>query len=345
MTPNSRTPDILKQLHRHARMLRARLAARALVEGLALGAVAVVVLAAPVAWLGLPVTAALLPGLLLAAAWAGWRTAIARISLQDAALELEARLEHPDSSLSALLGLPGDSRFYAPVGRRAEQALNAADRRPGRALLPTSLLVSAPVLVLAAGTLLVWVGPPQADTTTTATATPSPATPLDIGGGRSAEDERAVQEAMGLQEQAMALRQAAAALREPDTDAESALRQAEQAASGAAQEEATEMIDRIRRTDATDTEALEELSDELAALAAELEGRAARALAETGRAGTRDTGTDADFDTATEAPNFVPFPRPAETVQLAPDSRALASQTPARRRLAQRATEYLEHSE
>jgi hypothetical protein len=331
--------EILKRIRVHARVLRARRALRAGVEGLALGAVAVLLLAAPAVWVGLSVAAALLPGVLVLGAWVACRMAAAGISLQDAALELEARLEHPDGSLSVLLGLPDDSDFTKPVGRRASQALQDAGRRPARALLPTALLIGAPVLALAAGTVVIWQGATQPQPTGDATsALPRPATPVDIGGSRDAADEQAHRDALGLQEQAAALRLAASALRDPARDHEAALAQATQTLEPA--EDAT-LLERIRGADSAE---LEQLAEELEARASELEGRAARVLSEQGRGGTQDTGADGDFQPGQETAGFVSFPRPAAT-HFAADSVALAAQTPARRRLAQRATEFLELQE
>ncbi|MCC6465646.1 MAG: hypothetical protein IT463_09935 [Planctomycetes bacterium] len=290
-------------------------------------------------WLaGAGATGALLGGL-HSARRLGWPT------LHDAALALENRLISRDGSLATALALHGDAGFAHAVHARALAELAAAKAQPAGPVLTLRQLLLTPVLLLVAGLCLLWQGAADNAATPGTDAAPSaqPAAgwrALDMGGARSAADQAAVREAMGLKETAATLQKAATVLRNATASPE------QQAGALAAARAAAEALPAhaVTALEIPAQPPAEPAARE--ALAAELQ-RAAEAAAATasrleGKAlGTHDTGAgEAAATTATERV-FVPFPRVEAGTGGVTGNDDLAAQSPERRELAARAVRAL----
>ena len=266
-------------------------------------------------------------------------------TLQDAALSLESRLEHDTGALGAALRTGEDSAFYRPLLVQAGEDFAQADRAPAPVLISTVRLVAVPLIVLAAGVAFLWVltaGVPQAPGGGDEGANESPSAwaPVDIGGGRTAAEQAAYREALGMKETAATLNRSAATLQDASASLEEktrALRNAEAAlAEGKAVSAEMESID--LPGELPDSEADQQaLAEKIMQAAAALADAAARI--EEGAA-TEDTGGNGEFGESTAARELVPFPPPAAIAPRAQE--ALAVQTPARREMAKRAVAALE---
>jgi hypothetical protein len=265
-------------------------------------------------------------------------------SLQETALALEARLERDSGALAAALRVNDADPFLTPLLARAEADLSAAERAPAPVLIRTRKLVLVPLMALASGVAFAAVitaePPARAQATVTAKGG-DPATwqGLDVGGGRSQAEAEAYREALGMKEQSATLNRSAATLRDAQAssahpqalrEAKDALANADNQMTGIAPEELPEGVP-------ADQAEREKLADAFEAAAGKLAAAAAKAGSE---AGSEDTGRNGEFTPGEIATVLVPF---AVTARVADTPvQAYASQTPARRALAQRAVAALE---
>lgn len=261
-------------------------------------------------------------------------------TLHDAALSLEARLEHGNGSLATALEL-SDSRFLKPVLAHASSDLSAALAKPAPHVLDIRPTILAPAVLLAATTALVWAFSLEATGAPGGGHAQSPVTTafsVDVPSGRSAEDRAMLARALGLQKAAETMRKAAEAMR-----SESALPDQRQAALEEARKSAAESGDAELVLGGSELPEIAPSDDaEREALASRLESLAMGAgqRAE-GSGGTTDTGRDGVQTAEGAGPGFVPFPRFSLRASQ-PEGAELTAQTPERRALAQRAMNELE---
>lgn len=267
-------------------------------------------------------------------------------SLQETALALEARLTQDTGALAAALRVDETDPFYAPLLVRAEADLTAAEHAPAPVLIRTRKLVLVPLMALASGVAFAAVvaaePPVQANAAVTARGgNESKWRSVDVGGGRTEVEAAALREALGMKEQAAALNRSAATLREAEStqsERNQALQDAKSALEGADGKAAVIAPTDLPETAPTDANDRGRLADALEAAASGLTA-AAENVAK-GNAGSEDTGNEGDFNAVDASGRLVPF-APALVTQDARQN-ATATQTPARRQLAQRAVAELE---
>lgn len=329
--------------------LLARRVARAVVHGVIAGsAVALLAVAALVV---LPVLfgAGLADGPLLAAAAGilGFVFGMLREigsapipGMKEAALALEARLEHSNGSLATAIDLAG-GEFEKPVLARATDALKDASARPGPHVLGVRSLMLAPLLALCAATAFLWAYGLEAPADTggmgPGVQPPTSAFSVDVPSGRSAEDRAALARALGLRHAAEAMRTAAQTVR-----SEAALQEQRQQALEQARQAAAESADaELQRGTEELSDIVPSRREERELLATRLENLAMGAGERAGESpGTTDTGREGELESSGTSTGFVPFPRFA--LKPEGESAALVAQPPERRALARRAMQELE---
>lgn len=275
-----------------------------------------------------------------AGAWRRYRIP----TLQETALSLQARLEHDSGALAAVLRVQEADQFLRPLLAQASGALSKAEHAPAPVLISTRRLILVPLLALVAavGFAAVINSVPPTGTAPLA-STPSERkretwSNIDTGTTRTASDREAYRKALGLEETATTLSQSAATLRDADASAETRQRALDDAREAVADSDSE--FSGVSTSDLPDelpagAEAQAKLADKLERMASGL-GAKAQELKE-GKAGsTEDSGADGEFKVNGEARDLVPFP----VVSIGRSDlagEALATQTPARRALAERA--------
>ena len=266
--------------------------------------------------------------------------------VHEAALALEARLEKDTGALAAMLRVQEDGAFYRPLLAQAQADYAVASCAPAPELISTPRLVAVPLVVLVSAVAFIWVltvdVPEHRNTGGAESAGGATSwSPVDVGNGRSAEDKTAYRKAIGMTEVAASLNKAAATLRDRNasredktralTDAQSAL------ADGRSEVAGAQPIELPNELPANMTEQ-DALAEKISAAAAALAREAGRVT--NGVDGTEDTGGGDVFGDPTSARDLVPFSKqlPVEATR----QEALATQTPARRTMANRAIAELE---
>ncbi|MBZ0135900.1 MAG: hypothetical protein K8I27_05965 [Planctomycetes bacterium] len=263
-------------------------------------------------------------------------------TLHDAALALEARLAHDTGALGAALRVDDSSAFYRPLMAQAGADFVSAAASPAPVLISTSRLVAVSLIALASGVAFAWAvsaGAPAVEGAVTPPDTTAAGwAPVDIGGGRSEADRAALREVLGLKETAATLNRAATTLRDAGASRPDKQRALEDAKSAISSSD-TATMEILPDELPGDADGQSVLADKLDVIAGELKGRASGIEADGGVA-TRDSGGDGGFNHDVAPRNLALFT--VQTGRSASPRGMLATQTPERRAMAQRAVAALE---